>query len=590
MAEAERPVDEGGGGGKGPGLSYSDKLKVNVRREERLKRNVLEIHLENDSRTNINLDNVTVANLCSRIGIDLKTEVEGVQVMPGNSRKIFVWVKDNCNLDRFCLHESIRVAPGVKTGLIKPMDKKEVAVTIKGLNFNTPDPLVIEYLNKHGKVVHNKVIYETEKEGPFMGIKNGNRKYLVDFSHSEHNLGSFHIIDGANTSVFFLGQKKTCGRCYRTANNCPGRGFGKKCEENSGERVKLIDHMREHWKAIGFAVESFKLDTENDDEVGNSVTEDVPIKDGVKFSPPPKPQQKTVSYIGIVVKNLPKVLPDEQIKKFLHEHGLPECTDEYYFQIFESHKNKNVDVEGLNEDLCKRMIESLNEKVFFDQKVYCRGLTNLNNTPTKCDLVSEELENTPNKSKDNGSVDEKIDTSMSSEKKQDQHKSPKTPTKQSGPSHIPGLSQEDISKAAKKAAKKERRKEAEKQAKKDNEKGKVKLVEKTQNTTPKDVSSNLFEILANEIVSGNEAENSENWTWEREDPATKPGDVISPNQLIKTPALRSLWAKKVEKEEMWKQALEMSGKRPATSPPEIDPKSRARSTSGIPRLDFSSQQ
>ena len=119
-------------------FSYSDKLKVNVRREERLKRNVLEIHLENDNKTHINLDSDTVANLCSRIGIDIKTQVEGVQVMPGNSRKIFVWVLDNCNLDRFCVQESIKVAPGVKTGLIKPMDKKEVIVTIKGLNFNTP--------------------------------------------------------------------------------------------------------------------------------------------------------------------------------------------------------------------------------------------------------------------------------------------------------------------------------------------------------------------------------------------------------------------------------------------------------------------
>ena len=56
------------------------------------------------------------------------------------------------------------------------MDKKEVIVTIQGLNLNTPDSLVIEYLAKHGKVVHNKVIYETIKEGPLKGIKNGNRK------------------------------------------------------------------------------------------------------------------------------------------------------------------------------------------------------------------------------------------------------------------------------------------------------------------------------------------------------------------------------------------------------------------------------
>ena len=37
---------------------------------------------------------------------------------------------------------------------------------ISGLNFNTPDSLVFEYLNKHGKVAHNKVIYDTEKDGP----------------------------------------------------------------------------------------------------------------------------------------------------------------------------------------------------------------------------------------------------------------------------------------------------------------------------------------------------------------------------------------------------------------------------------------
>ena len=116
MAEALPPPDiEGGGGvqslvqGKdvhdglvnsqgGKSLSYSDKLKVNVQREERLKRDVLEIHLESDTRTNMSLDDEVVANLCGRIGIDLKSQVEAVQIMPGNSRKIFVWLKNGVNL------------------------------------------------------------------------------------------------------------------------------------------------------------------------------------------------------------------------------------------------------------------------------------------------------------------------------------------------------------------------------------------------------------------------------------------------------------------------------------------------------------
>ena len=250
---------------------------------------------------------------------------------------------------------------------------------------------MIEYVNKHGKVMNNKVIYETEREGPLKGIKNGNRKYLVDFSNSEHNLGSFHIIDGANVSVMYVGQKKTCGRCYQTSSHCLGRGIAKKCEENSGVRVKLVDHMKEHWEAIGFKVENFKLDTEDDDnnDAVKQVTEDVPIKEGYKFSPKTKTQHVSVSHIGVVVKNLPKVLPEEEVMKFLKENGLPDETASDSIQIIESQKNKNVDVEGLNEDVCKRMIENINEKVFFNQKVYCRGLTNLNNTPKKANIPNE---------------------------------------------------------------------------------------------------------------------------------------------------------------------------------------------------------
>ena len=107
------------------------------------------------------------------------------------------------------------------------MDKSEVTVSIKGLNFNTPDSLVIEYLNKHGSVISDRVIYEVALDGPFKGLKNGIRKYKVDFSRGI-NLGTYHILDGARIEVRYPGQRRTCGRCHKTSSSgCPGNGMGK---------------------------------------------------------------------------------------------------------------------------------------------------------------------------------------------------------------------------------------------------------------------------------------------------------------------------------------------------------------------------
>ena len=132
-----------------------------------------------------------------------------------------------------------------------------MVVTIQGLNFNTPDGLVREYLSKHGRVVSNKVVYEKDKTGPFEGLYNGNRRYLVDFTLGK-NLGSYHIIDGSKVHVSYAGQQRTCGRCHKTSKDCPGGGVAKQCEDRLGRRVPLIEHMREHCEEIGFAPNLFE--------------------------------------------------------------------------------------------------------------------------------------------------------------------------------------------------------------------------------------------------------------------------------------------------------------------------------------------
>ena len=129
---------------------------------------------------------------------------------------------------------------------------------VKGLNLNTPDILVMEYLGKHGKVVSDKVVYDTDKDGPFKGMKNGDRKYYMDFTNGI-NLGSYHIIDGAKAWISYSGTRKTCGRCQNTAGDCPGGAVAKHCESRNGQRVALRDHMKKHWASIGFDPSTFNL-------------------------------------------------------------------------------------------------------------------------------------------------------------------------------------------------------------------------------------------------------------------------------------------------------------------------------------------
>ena len=120
--------------------SYSDKIKVNLKISERLKRNVLEISVE--SQGYFKLEEDDVAKLMTRLGIDLQFHAEGYQICPGNSRKIMIWLKDHVDISRFCKDESFRINENVRTGLIRPMDRKEVTVMIRNLNFNTPDSRV----------------------------------------------------------------------------------------------------------------------------------------------------------------------------------------------------------------------------------------------------------------------------------------------------------------------------------------------------------------------------------------------------------------------------------------------------------------
>ena len=310
------------------------------------------------------------------LGINIEKDLEGYFQ---KTRSIKVWLANGINLDKFCRNESIRVNSSVKTGFIRPAGKKEVTVSISGLEFNTPDTFVMSYLAKFGTVVTTSVIYDRYKEGPFKGKYNGERKYQVDFTKSSISMGTYHIMDGERVRVHYPGNKKTCGRCHQTAELCKGGAVAKDCEENDGIKVSLYDHMRKVWENIGFQPTEFQLDM--DDDINDAI-----IRDANKFSPKiahPKPtEEDTTKYNGVVFKNFPKESKKVDIINFLKANGLPEDFSNDNI-VFGNHGN--VEVRSIISQACQQIIKNIHfpetRQKFFGKPIYCRATRDL--TPEK---------------------------------------------------------------------------------------------------------------------------------------------------------------------------------------------------------------
>ena len=111
-------------------MSYSDRLKANVRFDQRLKRNVLEITLEKTSiEADAEVSQEAIAKVFKTLGINIETEVEGSQVhFKGMTSVISVWMKAGVNIERFCKDISIKVSNGVMTGMIRPARRMSLLV------------------------------------------------------------------------------------------------------------------------------------------------------------------------------------------------------------------------------------------------------------------------------------------------------------------------------------------------------------------------------------------------------------------------------------------------------------------------------
>lgn len=495
MATALDPDDPGPGGGlrkDHQAISYADRLKTNVNFDQRLKRNVLEILIEKtENDAEIVLDQENVARVCRSIGMDLQSQVEGYQVHHnGRNCTISVWVTKGVNLERFCRVEGINISKGVMTSMIRPAGRSDVTVTVNGLDFNTPDSLMIDYIQKFGGVIVSKsVIYCKFAEGPFKGKYSGERKYQVDFTRSSRNMGTYHYLDGAKFRVFYRGNEKTCGRCHQGPRSCPGKGLARECQQAGGERVNLYDHMRRLWADIGFEPSSFTLPV-NDDTTSES---DKPINESSRFT---RNDTKAVisekeeeRFVGMTISNLSPELTDDFVRKFVEENVSNELDEEEVKINRDKRKivvsiTRTLTAQVINKAMSKINFSDCKEK-FFGKPLYCRPLRNM--TPEKSNKQSNGLPISQEKTSSTQATNI-VPSPNKTSPTSSLSNSPATPTKLLGtvPKVIPGLPQEVQAKAINKQQKKERQR----QKKQEDEEKKAKEEKKKKHLSAFDILMN----------------------------------------------------------------------------------------------------
>ena len=342
------------------------------------------------------LDQNCVARLLRSIGMNVQTQLKGYQIMYGRAITLCVWCEPGVNLENFCRTENIQVTRGVWTKTIRPAGRKDVVVTVSGLDFNTPDTLIQGYIEKFdGKLVSKEVIYGKHGDGPLKGVFNGERKYNVEFSEKARPMGTYHFLDGAKVRIFYRGNSKTCARCHQVAGNCLGGGFAKDCQLNGGHKVDLAEHMRFLWNDIGFSPTSFELpaqaENESDqNEVSNNRNEgDSVISEAATFqrhlSRPQMTGDDIKKVVGIQIRNLPAAMSIEEVVKFLNESVDQDITADRV-SIMKTENSLNASVENGLEGT--KVMAAANElefrqskKKYFGKPLYCRILKNL--TPEK---------------------------------------------------------------------------------------------------------------------------------------------------------------------------------------------------------------
>ena len=189
-------------------------------------------------------------------------------------------------------------------------------------------------------------------------ILSGERQFWIE---QDKPIPSYAFIDQRKVKIFHLGQKRTCARCQKDGENCPGRANAKSCEENGGGKTS-VDVM---WKTIMNNVNykewnGGEATADNDDHQEGMATEtsevdDVPAIEGCT---------------GLVLDNLEENMTNEDIKTILKRA----CSEETLqsFTIHPTGSLRSKILKDIDPNIIPSIAKKLDKKSFKGRMVFCK--------------------------------------------------------------------------------------------------------------------------------------------------------------------------------------------------------------------------
>ena len=116
---------------------------------------------------------------------------------------------------------------------------------VLGLPLNVKDLVVNGYVAQFGGKILSPSELIINKSGLWNLKKSGDRRYKADFTNQFLPMGTYHLVAGKKVRFVYPGNHRTCARCHRAAEKCPGKGFANACRDNNGPMILISAHINE---------------------------------------------------------------------------------------------------------------------------------------------------------------------------------------------------------------------------------------------------------------------------------------------------------------------------------------------------------
>ena len=170
--------------------------------------------------------------------------------------KIGLELSEDLDPENFLNLPSFDIRDGLRTKFYRPHHRKDTLVTISWLDLETPDDLINHIFGHFGKVKSNVQwvkIKQEENESPVAKLLNnilsGERQIWMEI---DKPIPSYASIDGRKVKIYHPGQRRTCARCQKTADHCPGKSNAKLCDESNGIKVNVEGVWKDILMGVGY--------------------------------------------------------------------------------------------------------------------------------------------------------------------------------------------------------------------------------------------------------------------------------------------------------------------------------------------------